>query len=176
MKLFGRKSDEQQPVVPQLEQYYAEEPKWKLWVRRIVAVLVVLLIVFAIGWAAWAVYNRVTDDGVDESDTNTGSSQNESGASQDTDGGEDSDTTTGDSSSDTSGDSDNSDDSATGGGTSNSGQNRGGATVPAAGDASGNESYTMPKTGPADTVLIVAGAALVGALGHYTVSRRALRR
>lgn len=168
MKLFGKKDAGQQPVVPQLDQYYTDEPRWKVWVRRIVGIVVVLLIVFAIGWAAWAVYNRVTDDGVDEGNNGTDSSQNEGGAIQDgtdTEAGQEDGTSTHDSSST---DEDNHDTT----GSATSDPNKGGdASTPA--PASDSAAKTMPATGPADTALVVVSAAAVGTLGHYILNRRA---
>lgn len=171
MKLF-RRSDTNETVPPELEQYYDEQPRWKLWVRRIVGVIVLLLIVFAIGWAAWAVYNRVTDDGVDENNNDQNQNSQNEGQSSDNEheqnGGSDheagSGSTSGGSSNGTQG-------SANG----QSGQDGTATTVPAAGDESGNAAASMPKTGPENVFIIAGVAVILGAGSHYYLTNRRIR-
>ncbi len=75
MALFKRKNSNGQ-VPAELEQYY-DRPTWQVWVRRIVAVAVVALILFAVYMLARAVYRGVTDDGDDKTTGNSLQSQSE---------------------------------------------------------------------------------------------------
>lgn len=73
MALFKRKNSNLQ-VPAELEQYY-ERPAWQMWARRIVALVVVVLILFAVFMLARAVYRNVADDG---DNATKGSSQSQS--------------------------------------------------------------------------------------------------
>lgn len=75
MALFNRRKDNQVP--PELEAYY-DGPKWHVWVRRAVYVLVVLVVVFGIFLLGRAVYKSVTNTDSDEDTAQTQEIKNES--------------------------------------------------------------------------------------------------
>lgn len=75
MKFFKRKTDTNNPTT-ELEPYY-EQSGWKLWVRRAVGVLALLILLGLIIWAAMWVYGSVTNDNVEEEPAITEIQENE---------------------------------------------------------------------------------------------------
>lgn len=76
MALFRRKTDSTQ--TPGLENYYEQPSGWRLWVRRIVGVVAVLLLIALLIWAASWVYGSVTDDGAQDTNTTEEAEQDSS--------------------------------------------------------------------------------------------------
>jgi cytoskeletal protein RodZ len=60
MKLFSR--DKNQNVPADLEPYMTGVNNWRMWVRRIVAIVVLIVLVAAVVWAGVKVYSSVVDD------------------------------------------------------------------------------------------------------------------
>ena len=182
MKLF-RKKTTNDPVVPQLEQYYDDQRGWKLWVRRIIGILIVLVIVFAIGWAAWAVYNRVTDDGLDDGSIDSQTSQDGTQTPSDTTTkkeGSDSENSTDETANDSQAAAPatgNDDDSSSTGTATDSAKDQSASAATDSTAGKGEPAQTIPKTGPADTAALVIGASVIGAVAHrLLLSRRTLTR
>lgn len=59
---FGRKSD---TGISGIDGYYDQPGGWRLWVRRIVGIFVILALLAAFIWAATWVYDSVTNDNVE---------------------------------------------------------------------------------------------------------------
>lgn len=68
MALFNRRKDNQVP--PELEAYY-DGPRWHVWVRRAVYVLVVAAVLFGIFLLGRAVYRSVTNTDSDQDTAQT---------------------------------------------------------------------------------------------------------
>ena len=189
-----RRSDTGDKVPAELEPYYENRGGWRLWVRRIVALVVLLALLFLLAWGVRGLYNRVTGDDADQGKTNkqlteqkrdrdnkddkqaekdTGTSTNgaENKPSDDNQTASNSDSSSQDNQNQTSGSAATNQDNQTAG----SGQ----ATVPASGDASGNTAATgtepLPNTGPEDVISSVLAASLIGAIFHRLVLVRARR-
>lgn len=69
MAIFNRRNDNQVPS--ELEPYY-DGPKWRVWVRRAVYVILVLAVLFGIFLLGRAVYRGVTNN---DSDNDTAQTQ-----------------------------------------------------------------------------------------------------
>lgn len=72
MKLPGRNTDDSD-VPPELKPYY-EQNGWRMWLRRVVGVVLLLAIAAAMVWAAVWVFGAITGDNSTDS-TNTSTSQ-----------------------------------------------------------------------------------------------------
>lgn len=72
MAIFNRKSNDQIPS--ELEQYY-DGPKWRVWVRRAVYVVLVIIVLAGIFLLGRAVYRSMT--GADENNNDTAQTQEE---------------------------------------------------------------------------------------------------
>ena len=198
MKLF-RRTDTGDKVPAELEPYYENRGGWRLWVRRIVAVAVLLALLFLLAWGARGLYNRVTDDGADQGGkTNNqlteekrdrdnqqdkkpteqqGGAARGGGTAPDQPSGDrptnNGGTTTQNNQGQTSG-------TATDQPSQQTDRSGGQATVPASGDESGNmaakEGEPLPNTGPEDALVTALAAGIFGGLMHrFILSRRSIR-
>lgn len=61
MKLFNRKPKTTQ-IPTELEPYYSNQSGWRVWARRVLTVIVIIAVLFALVWAARAVYRQITDN------------------------------------------------------------------------------------------------------------------
>lgn len=180
MPLFRRKKE---AVPAELEPFYEKEPTWRIWLRRVVALLVLIALIAAIVWAAVTVYRQVTnqDVAVDNNGSETsegdsdqipylpdGSGDDEQSSGADGQGSEqpaDNDDSTSEQTDGAAGGSNGANGSQDGtGSTDQSGGSNGGA---AQGDAD-----NLPNTGPADVAVIVLVATVLGAAGYQIKLRR----
>jgi preprotein translocase subunit Sec61beta len=71
MKLFRRKNSDTNQVPAGLESYYDQQSGWKLWVRRIVGIVAIIVLLALLFWAGRWVYNSVTGSGDEPSGPTT---------------------------------------------------------------------------------------------------------
>jgi cytoskeletal protein RodZ len=162
-------------VPAELEQYYNQPVPKYVWALRFVALLLLLAILFAIGWAAQAVYHSLTDDNKAANTQNgthkTQTAQNKPKPTQPQNNG----TST------------NNKPQASGGSSSQQAPgtapspNPSPSPEPAAASGSPTPAAQptpteVPKTGPEDVVVPVAGAVMAGTAAHAVYSRRKLAR
>lgn len=76
MKLFNRKPKATN-IPAELEPYYSKTPTWRVVVRRIFAVILILAVIVALVWAVRAVYRQVTNDGDEHKTTETSQQQDD---------------------------------------------------------------------------------------------------
>lgn len=157
---FGRKTNTGD--LSGIEGYYDQPGGWRLWMRRIIGVLVILLLLAVFAWAAMWVYQSVTDDSADSSSESGqvdspgdnaiddgGVGSGTEGESSSTDGGTDSSGTSSEGSSDSS----STNDSSTSGDSdsTNSDGSTADESMPQTGDDSGDtpadSTEVLPATG-----------------------------
>jgi len=177
MPLFRRKKE---AVPAELEPFYEKEPTWRIWLRRIVAVLVLILLIAAIIWAAVTVYRQVTNQDVAVENNGPETSENQpEGLPEDSENeqGSNNDQTTNDDQADeqngTTGGS--TDEQSGGTGSTGTGDNNDDTT--SGSDTTGGvqqEGTTgdLPSTGPADVAVFVLVATVLGAAGYQVKLRK----
>ena len=169
MALLKKKQKEAVPA--ELEAFYEREPAAKRWARRILAIIIVVVLVAGLAWAATKVYQQVTNRDVEMGSNGGDTAQQDTQGATDT--ADDGATTTP------------SEDSATTGQEGTVGEET--TEQPAApstddqttdegvvdsGAVSTTSNENLPSTGPADALWIVFGAITVGALGYQIKLRR----
>lgn len=176
MALFGRKKE----VVPvELEPFYEQEPAWRIWLRRILAVAVLAALVAAIIWAAVTVYRQVTNNDIavnNGSETSLQTDGSDGGTPASDDATTDDATGSGTNNTDDAAEGTVSDEAATTeseASTTDNTASTGDNDAAQTGSTGTGSSTELPHTGASELVVIMAiGVALIAAAGHHLHQRR----
>lgn len=176
MPLFRRRKE---AVPAELEPFYEKEPTWRIWLRRIVAVLVLIALIAAIIWAAVTVYRQVTNQDVAVENNGPETSENQpEGLPEDTDDqqGSSDDQAANDGQADEQNGATGSGADEQSGGSGSTGTSNDDSTTGGTGSVGGvqQESTTgdLPSTGPADVAVFVLVATVLGAAGYQIKLRK----